>query len=197
MKILYPAIFLLLSNLSFCQIKSVIIDSTTKIKIPYVNIWVENKNNGTTSNHRGEFEIAIHNTEVIIFSAIGFETRRILSDSIKDIVELKASITPLNEVVVSAKKQIDEVTIGSFKKSKINHYFGCGTKPWITARYFPFQENYRETRFLNKIRLLTNSNVRDVKFNIRLYKANDAGEPEGFIYDKNIIAIAKKRKKYK
>lgn len=57
-----------------------IIDSKTKEKIPYVNIWVENENIGTTSNEKGEFELKINNTKIILFSAIGFETRKISSD---------------------------------------------------------------------------------------------------------------------
>ena len=195
MKKLLAITFLLISNLCFSQLKSVIIDSETKEKIPFVNIWVENENIGTTSNEKGEFELEVDGAKVILFSAIGFETKKVSSDSIKSILELKPLITELSEVVIKSKKLSKELVIGKFKKPKINHYFACGTKPWITARYFKYLEDYNKTTFLNKIRLLTNSNVEDSKFNIRLYSVNENGEPKDYIYDENIIGIAKKGKK--
>ncbi|TYC07439.1 carboxypeptidase-like regulatory domain-containing protein [Bizionia gelidisalsuginis] len=186
---------LLISNICFSQLKSVIIDSKTKEKIPYVNIWVENENIGTTSNEKGEFELEVNKTKIILFSAIGFETKRISSDSIKNILELKPVITELDEIVIKSKNSTNKLIIGKFKKSKIDFYFSCGTKPWITARYFKYKEEYEKTIFINKIKVLTKSKVKDSKFNIRLYNINNEGEPEGYIYDENIIATAKKGKK--
>lgn len=100
MKKLLTITFLLISNLCFSQLKSVIIDSGTKEKIPFVNIWVENENIGTTSNEKGEFELGINSTKVILFSAIGFETKRILSDSIKSTLELKSITRELDGVII-------------------------------------------------------------------------------------------------
>jgi len=195
MKKLLAITFLLISNLGFSQLKAVIIDSETKEKVPYVNIWIENENVGTTSNEKGEFELEIDNSKIILFSAIGFETKKISSDSIKRLLELKPVITKLDEVIIKSKKLTQGLIIGEFEKSKINYYFGCGIKPWITARYFNFNREYDKTPFLKKIRLLTKSDVKDSKFNIRLYSVNENGEPENYIYDKNIIGIAKKGKK--
>jgi len=195
MKKLLTITFLLISNLCFSQLKSVIIDSETKEKIPFVNIWVENENIGTTSNEKGEFELEISSTKIILFSAIGFETKKISSDSIKNILELKPMTTELDEVIINSKKLTQELIVGKFKKSKINYYFGCGIKPWITARFFKYKEKYDKTPFLKKIRLLTRSDVKNSKFNIRLYSVNENGEPDNYIYDQNIIGIAKKGKK--
>jgi hypothetical protein len=153
MKKLLSITILVISNLCFGQLKSVIIDSETKEKISYVNIWVENENSGATSNEKGEFELEVDSPKIILFSAIGFETRKISSDSIKNILELKPLITELNEVVIKYKKQTKKIVIGKFKKSKINNYFACGKTPWISARYFKFQEGYNGTLFLNKIRV--------------------------------------------
>ena len=186
---------LLISNICFSQLKSMIIDSKTKEKISYVNIWVENENIGTTSNEKGEFELKINNTKIILFSAIGFETRKISSDSIKNIVELKPLITELDEIIINSKKLSQELTIGEFKKSKINSYFSCRIKPWIIARLFKYQDKYEETPFLKSISILTKSDVKNSKFNIRLYGVNENGEPENYIYNQNIIGIAKKGKK--
>jgi len=195
MRKLLTIAILLISNLGFSQLKSVIIDSKTKEGIPYVNIWVENENIGTTSNEKGEFELNIEKPKIILFSAIGYKTKRISSDLIKNRIELKPFVTELDEVIIKPKMLTKELTIGEFKKSKINFYFSCGTKPWIAARYFRYDKKYTETPFLNKISVLTNSRVKDSKFNIRLYTINSKGEPDNYIYDKNIIGIAKKGKK--
>lgn len=195
MKKLLALTLLLITNFSFSQIKSVIIDDETDEKLPFVNIWVKDENIGTTSNQKGEFKLEIEGQKLILFSAIGYETKEILSDSIKTIIKLKPTVTELEEVVLTTKEQSKKQVIGKFKKSKINHYFGTGTKPWITARYFEYKEDYIKTNYLNKIRVLTNSDVKDAKFIIRLYAVGENGQPEKYIYDENIFGIAKKGKK--
>lgn len=195
MKKILLIIFTFIWNYSFSQLKSVVIDKETKNVIPYVNIWIEGKNVGTTSNQQGEFEIIIDSSAIIVFSAIGYETKRIQSDSITKEVELRTSTISLAEVVVTASKENLKLTIGNFRRSKINHYFGVGTKPWITARYFPYEETYSKTPFIGSLKILTNSDIRDAKFNVRLYSINDLGEPGNYIYEKNIIGIARKGKK--
>ena len=195
MKKSFVIILFLISNFCFSQLKSVIIDSETKEKIPYVNIWVVNENIGTTSNEKGEFELKIDTPKIILFSAIGFQTKKVPSDSIRNILELKPAITELDEIIINSKKLARELTIGEFKKSKIKSYFACGGTPWISARYFEFKENYKRTPFIEKIKILTKSKIKDSKFNIRLYNTNEKGEPENYIYNKNIIGIAKKGKR--
>ncbi|RRO20037.1 carboxypeptidase-like regulatory domain-containing protein [Flavobacteriaceae bacterium 14752] len=187
--------FLLISNLCFSQLKSVIINSETKEKIPFVNIWVENENIGTTSNENGEFRLEVNDQKNIVFSAIGFETKKISSKLIKNVVELNPKLVQLDEVTISTKKLSRETTIGNFRRSKIHSYFACGAEPWISARFFEYKEEYDKTTYLNKIKILTRSNLKGSKFNIRLYDINDDGKPENYLYDQNIIGIAKKGKK--
>jgi hypothetical protein len=187
-------ILFLISNFCFSQLKSVIIDSETKEKIPYVNIWVENENIGTTSNEKGEFELKIDSPKIILFSAIGFQTKKISSDSIRNILELKPAINELDEIIINSKKLAKELTIGEFKKSKINSYFACGIQPWISAKFFEHKEEYEKTPYLKKFRILTNSDIKNSKFKIRLYRVNEKGEPQNYIYNENIIGIAKKER---
>ncbi len=196
MKKLILITILLISNFTFSQIKAVIIDNKTDEKIPFVNIWIENENIGTTSNEQGGFEINdIVGNKLLIFSAIGYSTKKINSDSIKSVIKLEQQITELKEVVVSNKTVSKELTIGSFDKKTINNFFSCGTKPWIAARYFGHNEKYENTRFLKTISFLTRSDVRDSEFNIRLYSVNENGKPENYIYNKNILGIARKGEK--
>ncbi len=184
-----------MAHLGFGQLKSLVINSETKEKIPFVNIWVENENIGTTSNQQGIFELAIKTPQIIIFSAIGYETKRIPSDSITDVVALSPSAIQLDEFLIIAHKKDLTRSIGDFKKSSINHYFVCGSSPWIAARYFPYEEKYNQTRKLEEIKILTRSSINDAKFNVRLYSVNEAGEPGQYIHDQNIIGTASKGKK--
>ena len=186
--------FMTISTIGYSQMKGIVIDAETKEKIPYVNIWLENENIGTTSNSKGEFDIGVRldSSRFIVFSAIGFATRKISSDSFRGIIELKPMATELDEVIITPKKRTQKLTIGKFKKSEINHYFVCGTEPGIVARCFPYQDVFNRTPFLEKIRVLTNSDIKDARFNIRLYDVNGKGEPEGYIYDKNLIGLAHK-----
>ncbi len=189
-------ILLLLPALAMSQVKSVIVDSETKERIPYVNIWIENENTGTTSNPRGEFLLQnIDGVKTIVLSAIGYERKLIRSDSIKTVIELKPQITALQPLTIKAEKLSKEHTVGKFKKSKINSFFGCGENPWIVARYFEYHKDYEVTPYLKSIRIFTKSYVQNAKFVIRLYDINEKGEPGNYIYNRNIFGIARKGKK--
>ncbi|MEO9209562.1 MAG: carboxypeptidase-like regulatory domain-containing protein [Ginsengibacter sp.] len=186
---------LLKGQLAFCQVKSVLIDSKTKEKISYVNIWVENENIGTTSNDSGEFELNLADTKkIIVFSAIGYTTKKMVAGDIGNIIELIPNIIVLQEVFIRPKKDTKELVIESFKKSETNHFFVGGTTPWIVAKYFTYEDNYKTTPYLKKIRIITNSEIRQASFNIRLYSVNENGDPGEYLYDKNIIGVAKKGK---
>ena len=48
----YFFVLILISQFTFSQIRGVVKDSLTGNPIPYVNIWVENENIGTTSEEK-------------------------------------------------------------------------------------------------------------------------------------------------
>ncbi|MEL0653300.1 carboxypeptidase-like regulatory domain-containing protein [Algibacter sp. TI.3.09] len=191
MKKLLVLTVLLISNFCFSQLKAVVINSETKEKIQYVNIWVENENIGTSSNENGEFELNFEGRKTIVFSAIGFETKRISSNAIKNSLELKPLVTELDEVVINLKKKSKKLIIGKYKPSKIPIYSVCYANPRIVARFFEYKASYNKTPFLKKIKVYTDSKVKNSKFNIILYDINDRGEPYAYIYNKNIIGVAK------
>jgi len=195
MKKVILIILFLVSYLTNCQIKATVIDSKTGRVIPYVNIWIKDKNIGTTSNEEGKFVLNnIEKFQKIVFSAIGYETLTLKASTIGNKVKLKPKITVLPKVIISYRKKTKEITIGKFKKSKINFYFSCGKNPWIVARYFNYKTEYDTTPFLKTIRILTKSKVKNSKFIVRLYNVNKDGKPEGYLYNKNIIGVAKKGK---
>lgn len=102
----------------------------------------------------------------------------------------------MDEVVILPKYEDRKFVIGKFRKFQVNHSFMCSNLPWIVARFFEYKTAYKETQYLNKIRLVTISDIKEAKFNIRLFKINENGEPGDYLYDKNIIGIAKKGKHY-
>ena len=57
-KIFFSVLFLTSISV-WSQIKGIVKDSITRKAIPYVSIWVENENNGTTSEEDGTFSISV------------------------------------------------------------------------------------------------------------------------------------------
>ena len=104
MKKCFILILFLICFSAFAQIKGVVIDSVGT-PIPYVNIWVEGKNIGTTSQEDGSFIINILAEKMLVFSAVGFETSKINSLDAKKVI-LKAKVNRLNEVNVVKRKVI-------------------------------------------------------------------------------------------
>lgn len=196
MRILCLILSVFATEFSFGQITGVIKDSASNEPIPYVNIWVENESIGTTSNENGVFTLSTNgNGGNVIFSSIGYETLKINSQLFNGVVKLKPKITELQEVVVKAKEQNNETIIGHFEKWWIRLYFACNNTPWIAARFFDYNEDYNQTPFLKKIRVFTKSELKESIFNIRLYSVGDDGKPFEYIYDKNILGVARKGKR--
>lgn len=190
-------IFAILFNgqFAFTQVKSVMIDSSTKQVIPYVNIWVENEDIGTTSNEYGEFALNVSDpNKMIVFSAIGYTTKKIKVGGIKGFVSLDPYAMVLQEVFVRPKEGTKELVIESFKKSETNNYFINGSSPWIAAKYFDYKDEYQTTPFIKKIKILTKSDIRQATFNLRIYSVNESGDPGEYLYEKNIMGIARKGK---
>lgn len=178
------------------QVKGRLIDQVTNKSVPYVNIWVENEPFGTTSDEKGFFKLdKDYQSKDVIFSAIGYETKKVSWGSISSIVKLQPQVIELNEFVFNSNKEPIEKITGEFKKSRINKFFGAGEKPNIWARFFPYQQTYLKTPYLKKVRVYSMSENANTKFNVRIYAIDSLGKPGKYLYDKNIIGIAEKGKK--
>ena len=81
-------IFFIVSQIAFSQIKGVVKDSISGEPISYVNIWVENETIGTTSEADGSFSLDVKEEKVLVFSALGYETKKISSK--EETIYLKA-----------------------------------------------------------------------------------------------------------
>ena len=182
--------FFLTISLS-AQIKGVVKDSLSGEPIPYVNIWVENETVGTTSEIDGTFSLALKEEKVLVFSALGYETKKMASTN--EVIFLKPIAYELNEVVVEQPRFKEEIEIGNFHKSAGYHI--SGDLEWSNAKYFKYELTYEETKFVKKIKITTRSKVNNAKFKIRIFSVNKEGYPDNDLLSEDIIVTVKKGKR--
>ncbi len=88
----------------FAQIKGTVRDEKG-LPLPQVSIYYENTYTGTTTNDKGQFEIA-KQTKTLVFQYLGYETKKIVisaeTASPLEVMLAEANIT-LNEVVINKK----------------------------------------------------------------------------------------------
>ena len=65
----------------------------------------------------------------------------------------------------------------------------------MVGKYFPNEDKYLDTPFIKEFAFLTNSEIENAKFNIRLYEYDSLNFIGNSVYDKNIISSVKKGKK--
>lgn len=186
--------FLVLFFISFslsAQIRGVVKDSISGEPIPYVNIWVENETVGTTSEIDGTFSLAIKEEKVLVFSALGYESKKGVSTN--EVIFLKPIAYELNEVVVEQPRFKEEIEIGNFHKSAGYHI--SGDLEWSNAKYFKYELTYEETKFVKKIKITTRSKVNNAKFKIRIFSVNKEGYPDNDLLSEDIIVTVKKGKR--
>jgi hypothetical protein len=176
---------LVFTNLLSAQIKGVVVDENN-IPIPYVNIWMENENIGTTSEENGSFQLNVSKDKNLIFSAIGYKKS---TTFFKEKIVLEKEFYKLDEVIIVNLKLTKELEIGDSKK--INHSYLSGELPWIYAKYFPYKEEYSETPFLKKIIVFTKSKINKAKFKIHLYTMGEDGNPNSDILSEDILVSVK------
>ena len=105
MKYILIVVALCFSTMSFSQ--HIISGKVTDIDnqpLPYTNVLIKGTDKGTTTNENGEYEINITNeSDLLIFSAIGFKTQNIFAknESILNVTLIEDS-DELDEVVLTA-----------------------------------------------------------------------------------------------
>ncbi|WP_264548582.1 carboxypeptidase-like regulatory domain-containing protein [Flavobacterium sp. N2820] len=186
--------FLVLFFISFslsAQIKGVVKDSLSSEPIPYVNIWVENETVGTTSEIDGTFSLAIKEEKVLVFSALGYESKK--GASTNEVIFLKPIAYELNEVVVEQPRFKEEIEIGDVNKP--NYLPEPQTTPWIHARKFEFNQIRGNSKFIKSLKFFTNSEVDNGVFRVRIFEVNTEGMPGKDLVDEDILVTVKKGKK--
>ena len=166
------------------QIKGVVKDSITGQPIPYVSIWVQNENYGSTTEENGTFSINVsEKSQNLIFSALGYEKKIIKIAEARE-VNLVQTTYQLDEIVISKRKETKEIEIGQTENA-ILEAFDNG--PRIDTKFFPYLEFYKKTRFIKKITIFTDSKIDNASIKIHFYKVDSNGFPGDEILDKNFI----------
>ncbi|PKP19263.1 MAG: hypothetical protein CVU07_00205 [Bacteroidetes bacterium HGW-Bacteroidetes-23] len=187
-------LFLLLTISTLtAQISGTVKDSLTGKPIPYVNIWVENENIGTNSEVNGNFTIKANSSQKIIFSALGFETRTILSSKVQ-VVELSPKVYDLQEVILERRKSTNEVSFGDF--SGINMNSGVTNvgqdDVHIWAKFIKSNEKIRNHPYLKSLEFKTRSRVKEALMRVRFFLADSEGNPNGDLLEEEILVSIKK-----
>lgn len=182
--------FFLVSLSITAQIKGVVKDSISGKPIPYVNIWVENENIGTTSEENGEFTISsTEKNKNLIFSALGFE-KKIIRASKAILVNLKPMVYQLDEVVIlSERLETKKIEIGD-TDNQIYQSFDNG--PRIDTKFFPYRPAYKKTKFIKNVTIETDSRIENATIKIHFYSVDANGFPSQEMLDKDFIVSVKK-----
>jgi len=99
-------------NFLYSQETIIVLDNNTKQPISFVAISFDN-DNGFYTNSNGSFSLKEVKGEVLFLSCLGYKSKSIILDTIKDnIIYLEPDNIQLNEVILSNKKS-------KFKKKKI------------------------------------------------------------------------------
>ncbi|MFN3752784.1 carboxypeptidase-like regulatory domain-containing protein [Flavobacterium sp.] len=192
MKINAIIIVLFLQTLSgFAQIKGVVVDEKNQ-PIPYVNIWVENENIGTTSDEKGIFKINTSEDKTLVFSSVGFEVKKTAVKNEEKVI-LVAAVYNLREVVIAKRKQEKQIEIGDAQR--IHHRQLSGDKPWIYGKLFENDTIYEKTPFLKKVVFYSDSDKKDAKLKIRFFEFNDSIPGKDLIEEDLIVTVKKGMKR--
>jgi len=174
------------------QIKGYVVDDENQ-PIPYVNIWVENENIGTTSEDNGSFSIYVEDqNKVLVLSALGFDIKKVKVSEAEKVV-LKRIIFQLDEVVISKSRSTVEVKIGNSKNINSSHL--SGTKPWIFAKRFNYINDFSKTPFIKNIIIFTKNEIKNSTFKVRIFGVDKEGGPGLDLLKEDIIVKVKKGKR--
>ena len=135
MKYFVVSFFLILSSIAFAQatepaqtVNGTIINDNTKFPIANVNIININKVRGTTTDDRGNFELAVSVNDTLHITCVGFQSLRIRVTN--DWVRTKTTTIQLTEKAYA----LEEVIVGRYN---LTGYLE------IDSKLIPARENYR------------------------------------------------------
>lgn len=177
---------------SFAQTKGIVVDENN-LPIPYVSIWVEGENIGTTSEEDGSFLLEINSEKNIVFSALGYQTKIVSSKEISKVI-LTSKVIELNEVFVEKRKGKNEVFIGDFSGIKLNSgVTNVGQENvHIWSKFIRFNEKIKEHPFIKSIEFVTHSQLKNALLRIRIFNIDSQGIPTGDEVEDDILIKIKK-----
>ncbi|MWB93465.1 hypothetical protein GON26_03770 [Flavobacterium sp. GA093] len=173
-------------------------DSKNNQFLEYVNIGITDKNSGTVSNTKGIFNLVLDKkvtpNDTIVFSHIGFETKKILVSQLKSAhnkIILDPSENTLKEVVVKFKKPKPKQFGRSSKGLGLMHsnffYAMDKTIDDRLSREKGMQFKIKKDCKVNDFNFnITSNEFKSVKFRLNFYKIeNDL--PTEILIEKDIV----------
>lgn len=179
-------VLLVVSTVS-AQVKGFVVDEFNK-PVSYVNIWVENENNSTTSEENGAFVINCQPNKNLIFSALGYEKKTVKASESEKVI-LKINAFELNEIVIAKRYETREIEIGKVKNET---YQAFENGPRIDAKFFPYLAKYKRTRYIKQVNFFTDSQLESTTFKIHFYSVNPDGSPGEELLQKDFLVAVKK-----
>lgn len=171
------------------QVKGIVKDNSTGEPIPFVNIWVENENIGTTTETDGTFVINVKGKDKnLIISVLGYETQTLKQTEFMN-VELTPKLYELNDVVVLMKKQSKYLEIGNVDHT-IMQAFDNGPK--VEAKFFPYDSKYKKLKFIKKVTIFTDCRIDSASLKIRFFSVDSLGNPGYELLNRDFIVTVKK-----
>jgi len=186
-KSLFWLLMIMMSSLVSSQIKGVVVDDYNK-PIPYVNIWVENENNSTSSEENGTFLINCSPNKNLIFSALGYQKKTVKASEASSVI-LKINAFELNEIVISKRFESKVIEIGNVKNQT---YQAFESGPRIDAKFFPYLTKYKRTRYIKQVNFFTDNQLESASFKIHFYSVNEDGSPGEELLNKDFLVSVKK-----
>ncbi len=174
-------------------LKGVVCDSRFNLPLRYVNIGIINRDEGTTTNAKGEFMFSVSDMNVsdtLRVSMVGFEPQQFL---LKDIVGLPTRVFDiklheqpdrLGEIVITGKR-LQPKTLGNNAHSK---FFGGKFAPGDWGSEIAIRVNIRNNpTYLTKFGFHVSYNAGDTAtFRVNIYRVNN-GLPGDNILPENVI----------
>lgn len=161
------------------QVSGKVIHAKTGSPISYVNVWVKSTPIGSTTGPNGEFIIDQGKVgDTLLVSSLGFQDQIVIAKVMNE-VPLIPAVIDLDEVVMVPLRQVTSQEIRSYEKySRLKNFYFNGH--YSLARYFPYSENYTTTPFIDRLTLVTESALKNVKFRVYLLMANEDGDLSSF-----------------
>ncbi|WP_127019847.1 carboxypeptidase-like regulatory domain-containing protein [Flagellimonas beolgyonensis] len=180
------------------EIRGTVLDETTGLPIPFVNIGILAESIGTVSNENGNFHLIfeknIPSDAIVQISSIGYSTKKFdlakLTGSGFTKIYLQPDITVLNEVVVSSERSSKLERVGYLYDSnlKLGYWKGNGS---LGGELVTKIKVNKQPRTLNQFHFLVKGNTSDsLLMRVNVYEGNSM-VPEKKLNRSNIFHTIK------
>ncbi|MCB0372891.1 MAG: carboxypeptidase-like regulatory domain-containing protein [Muricauda sp.] len=160
--------------------KGVVLDESTGLPIPFVNIGILSESLGTVSNEEGKFHLIfkkeVASDAMVQITSLGYVGKKIelekLTGSGNTKIYLKPDITALNEVVVSSERssKLERVGYAYDSNLKLGYWKGNGS---LGGELITKIKVNKQPRTLNQFHFIVKGNTSDsLLMRVNVYEGN-------------------------